>query len=242
MERGIFWMFFLFGPALSFDYFPKDFPVPMSFRDELLREILQNRADPEPMNGDYFDESSSRMEMAPPLAVARGFGSVAGNPMTRDREYLEHSPLWGHQYMQGEASRLFTSIHGFLLSTEEKSEDGCLEVFENTAGFSREYQAAQECLCDSEHMFSCPESSNGNSLDDEELDRLLRDYHIEGQHKSLVAKKFHVKKDHKVKRSYNEMENIAKELGKLHSSSITRNPFLEGPKLPVLAKKGTKLH
>ncbi len=28
--------------------------------------------------------------------------------------------------------------------------------FENTAEFSREYQAGQNCLCDEEHMFSCP--------------------------------------------------------------------------------------
>ena len=32
------------------------------------------------------------------------------------------------------------------------AEDGCLEEFENTAAFSREYQAAQDCMCDTEHM------------------------------------------------------------------------------------------
>ena len=34
------------------------------------------------------------------------------------------------------------------------AEDGCLEEFENTAAFSREYQAAQDCMCDTEHMAS----------------------------------------------------------------------------------------
>ena len=44
------------------------------------------------------------------------------------------------------------------------AKDGCIEEFENTSEFSREYQARQNCLCDSEHMFNCPSgsSSNGN--------------------------------------------------------------------------------
>ncbi len=37
--------------------------------------------------------------------------------------------------------------------------DGCLEAFENTSEFSRTYQARQNCLCDSEHMFNCPATS-----------------------------------------------------------------------------------
>ena len=42
------------------------------------------------------------------------------------------------------------------------AEDGCIEVeeFDNEAEFSRNYQAAQSCMCDSEHMFSCPEENS----------------------------------------------------------------------------------
>merc|ERR1711879_23269 len=42
------------------------------------------------------------------------------------------------------------------------AEDGCIEVeeFDNEAEFSRNYQAAQSCMCDSEHMFTCPEDSS----------------------------------------------------------------------------------
>ena len=36
------------------------------------------------------------------------------------------------------------------------AKDGCIEDFENTSDFSRNYQARQNCLCDSEHMFNCP--------------------------------------------------------------------------------------
>ncbi|CAG9837557.1 unnamed protein product [Diabrotica balteata] len=48
------------------------------------------------------------------------------------------------------------------------SEHGCIEMFENTASFSRRYQASQNCMCDTEHMFECPTSndiSDDNSID-----------------------------------------------------------------------------
>lgn len=52
------------------------------------------------------------------------------------------------------------------------AEAGCIQQFENTAAFSREYQAAQKCMCDSEHMFDCPSShefSYDNDLDFEQI-------------------------------------------------------------------------
>merc|ERR1712010_368819 len=46
------------------------------------------------------------------------------------------------------------------------AEDGCIEVeeFENRAEFSRKYQASQNCMCDSEHMFSCPDVNSYDSM------------------------------------------------------------------------------
>lgn len=48
--------------------------------------------------------------------------------------------------------------------------------FENTAAFSRDYQASQECLCDSEHMMDCSKSKTGiiQSIDIDELVRKLQ--------------------------------------------------------------------
>jgi len=37
------------------------------------------------------------------------------------------------------------------------AQDGCIEHFENNADFSQKYQASQNCMCDTEHMFSCPD-------------------------------------------------------------------------------------
>jgi len=47
------------------------------------------------------------------------------------------------------------------------ADDGCLEIFENTAAFSRAYQASQDCMCDTEHMFDCHASSSSQEADDE---------------------------------------------------------------------------
>lgn len=49
----------------------------------------------------------------------------------------------------------------------QTAEDGCIENFENTAAFSRAYQASQECMCDTEHMFDCQPPQEG---DDAELE------------------------------------------------------------------------
>ncbi|KAA0189439.1 hypothetical protein HAZT_HAZT009969 [Hyalella azteca] len=53
--------------------------------------------------------------------------------------------------------------------------DGCLEEFQNTAAFSRNYQAMQECMCDTEHMFDCPDTTR-----DTEIGALARSIQNEG--------------------------------------------------------------
>ncbi|XP_054260879.1 neuroendocrine protein 7B2 [Macrosteles quadrilineatus] len=158
------------------------------------------------------------------------------NPSIRDQEYLQHSSLWGHQYMTGGAGegKQHLKPDGAILNQKQvktdaalpaycnppnpcpvgyTAEDGCLEEFENTAAFSREYQSAQDCMCDSEHMFDCSNHDQQNSeLSESELDQFVQQFQAENPHKNLVAKKFHMKKD--------------------------SNPFLRGDKLPVAAKKG----
>ncbi|KAL0267537.1 UNVERIFIED_CONTAM: hypothetical protein PYX00_009782 [Menopon gallinae] len=147
------------------------------------------------------------------------------NPSLRDQEYLQHSSLWGHQFVAGGAGEGKQRLKpdGSMRNQQQvktdaalpaycnppnpcpvgfSAEDGCLEEFENTAAFSREYQASQDCMCDSEHLFDCPSKE------------IMDELSVEDQHKNLVAKKFHVKKD---------------------------NPFLTGEKLPVAAKKGNNL-
>merc|ERR1711981_776075 len=52
------------------------------------------------------------------------------------------------------------------------AEDGCIEMFENRAEFSRNYQASQNCMCDTEHMFSCPDATLSNIYKKEQDDDL----------------------------------------------------------------------
>ncbi len=44
--------------------------------------------------------------------------------------------------------------------------EGCIENFENTSEFSRRFQATQNCICDTEHMFNCPEDSARRTQND----------------------------------------------------------------------------
>lgn len=95
-------------------------------------------------------------------------------------EYIDHPlALVGHQYMQGGAGEgkqllgpdgTFENVQ--VIKTDHAipsycdppnpcplgftAEDGCLENFVNSASFSREYQAKQQCSCDNEHsLFNC---------------------------------------------------------------------------------------
>lgn len=113
-------------------------------------------------------------------------------PNLRDQEYIEHSSLFGHQYVTGGAGEGIQrlkpdgSIPNIqVIKTDSvlpaycnppnpcppgyTEEDSCIEDFTNTATFSRDFQAQQQCICDTEHMFDCPGSS-----DDSDLDTLAR--------------------------------------------------------------------
>ncbi|KAG5895101.1 hypothetical protein JTB14_036376 [Gonioctena quinquepunctata] len=106
-------------------------------------------------------------------------------------EYLQPSSLWGKQYISGGAGEGNQLLHpeGIKNKQEVKTDStlpaycnppnpcpvgytegqGCIVDFENTASFSRRYQASQDCMCDTEHMFECP---NSNSMDDDNVDMM----------------------------------------------------------------------
>jgi len=105
--------------------------------------------------------------------------------------------------------------------------DGCIEDFENTAEFSRNYQAQQQCLCDHEHMFNCP--TKGNNEYENELDDMLEK---NGLHKSMIAKKFHEK------RSDFEVPRRKRSAGFESSAAHFKpNPYLQGEPLHSVSKK-----
>jgi len=117
-----------------------------------------------------------------------------------------------------------------------RAEDGCLDEFDNSADFSRNYQAQQQCLCDQEHMFNCP-SKNTQEEYEEGLKEMLSK---NGLHKSMIAKKFHETRMDEPRRrkrsppSYHETQSQY-----LHKF----NPYLGGQPLRSVAKKdGRNIH
>lgn len=152
-------------------------------------------------------------------------------PSIRDQEKLQHSTLWSYngnndgtlksaqiesQYktrVKNEASLPAYCNPPNPCPVGYTEDQHCTTDFENTSAFSRDYQAAQECMCDHEHMFNCPPkdtNDNGGALDFDSDVKMLLSKQIEllsQQHKNLVAQ-----------------------------SDI--NPFLVGDKLPIAAKKG----
>ncbi|OAD52785.1 Neuroendocrine protein 7B2 [Eufriesea mexicana] len=109
------------------------------------------------------------------------------NPSIRDQEYLRHSSLWSHQRVSSNDrtnDRLRVKPGSIKIIKDEKenalpayctppnpcpvgytSENNCIMNFKNTAAFSQEYQSAQDCMCDTEHMLDCPiDSANNNNL------------------------------------------------------------------------------
>jgi len=79
--------------------------------------------------------------------------------------------------------------------------DGCIEDFENSSEFSRGFQSRQKCICDTEHMFDCPEENAHRGSDDiaavnilGELPGLVADEnnpYLGGQKLPVAAKKGH---------------------------------------------------
>ena len=101
------------------------------------------------------------------------------------------------------------------------AEDGCIEVeeFDNEAEFSRNYQAAQSCMCDSEHMFSCPQD---NSFSQVYSQPQVPPPPPSPAEISIIT----------------PMQDGGLSLFGLSELDSINNPFLSGSKLPIAAKKG----
>lgn len=70
-------------------------------------------------------------------------------------------------------------------------DQGCINDFENTAAFSRDYQAAQECMCDGEHMFDCPGPKDPNKPSRQMSSGLESFLARQFGEKNFVSKKWH---------------------------------------------------
>lgn len=173
------------------------------------------------------------------------------NPSLRDQEYLQHSTLWGHQYVSGGSGDFPLKSGKQEVKTDAglpaycdppnpcpvgyTADEECLEDFENSAAFSREYQAAQECMCDAEHMFECHHGENAGSETNEngDLESFLAEQYHAGTGSAAVSS---------VPSSSSNQKNLITKKAMLPSTSYAANPFLRGEKLPIAAKKGLNMY
>ena len=186
------------------------------YADALLRELIDRMGkdlsdaadtyiDPLPLNDqlDYLARENKGMD--PEQMDYDSLLEGNPSPSLRDHEYLQHNTLWGHQYVSGGAGegphrlkpqvKTDASLPAYCNPPNPcpvgVSEDqGCLEDFENSASFSREYQASQDCMCDAEHMFECPNHQDESSA--QEMDRDMESFLAKqfSGHKNMVAKKY----------------------------------------------------
>lgn len=146
------------------------------------------------------------------------------SPSLRDQEYLQHSSLWGGGSRPYASANVATAAAAgpvapprHMSQQQLKNNDatlpaycnppnpcpvgfteeqGCQVNFENTASYSRDYQAAQECMCDGEHMFDCPgqeQQDTGRQINSDLESYLARQFNAAGapqEHKNFMAKKF----------------------------------------------------
>ncbi|XP_076181338.1 secretogranin_V domain-containing protein 7B2 [Ptiloglossa arizonensis] len=170
-------------------YLPPPIREEQLLTDTLLRELINQ------MGNDLADTADSYLEYQDkpkeiPLELPADYDSMDTlnpNPSIRDQEYLRHSTLWAHQRLNSKEpyNRQRIKPGSVKIIKDEKaentlpayctppnpcpvgytSENNCIVNFENTATFSRDYQSAQDCTCDTEHMLDCPvDSVNSNSL------------------------------------------------------------------------------
>jgi Neuroendocrine protein 7B2 precursor (Secretogranin V) len=210
--------------GVSHAYYP-DLKEPSYISDTLLRDLFADVLGKdlvEEPSDEYMDDEALPMSNARLAMMARAtkdqnermmdYDSMLDranpHPSLRDSEYMQHSSLWGHQFMSGGAGegphivkpqvKTDASLPAYCNPPNPcpvgyTEDQGCTIDFENTASFSREYQGSQECMCDSEHMFECPANAGPDQNNGQQnFGFLARQFPQE--HKNLVAKKFWVKK------------------------------------------------
>ena len=166
--------------------------------------------------------------------------------IARDIESFQGPLAFGHKYITGgagEGDQLLRPEDEFQHREQVKSDnvlpayceppnpcpvgytaaDGCLEEFENSAEFSRNYQAQQQCLCDQEHMYNCP--TKENSEYETKMNNMVGK---DGVHK-VMAKKFHEKRS-----DFEEPRRKKRSAGFAH---FKPNPYLQGEPLRSVSKK-----
>ncbi|BFZ11795.1 hypothetical protein BsWGS_14834 [Bradybaena similaris] len=149
--------------------------------DELYRmQLLANAFDDynpgnQLLNSRSLDEESYWPDLSD---SANSKASIYNDPLysgahLRDQEHIEHSDLHGFQSVSGGTAE--GAPNAKQVKTDKQlpaycnppnpcpvgktAKDNCVEDFENSASNNQKLLSEQECPCDTEHMFTCPEGS-----------------------------------------------------------------------------------
>jgi len=122
-------------------------------QDSLLENLLEDIQRQEQLVEQYPDPDYQYTD-----AVYDGDTGLAGGvtvPRALHKNYLRQQTKQGKQMKSSMLPAYCDPPNPCPLGYT--AQDGCIEEFENKADFSQKYQAAQNCMCDTEHMFSCPD-------------------------------------------------------------------------------------
>ncbi|GFO45252.1 7b2 precursor [Plakobranchus ocellatus] len=184
----------------------------------------------------------------------------------RDQEHLEHSALHGYQSVSGgtvngqnKQSKTDKALPAYCnppnpCPVGKTAEENCVENFENSAENNQRLLSQQECPCDTEHMFTCPEGSQtvsskaqGSSeasshsaqaaaaaaSEQIELNKIIADLSDANQITPLFPA------------SSKRLSRVAKKsphlIRKRSEDAEHGNPYLEGAKINIAAKKDSNL-
>ncbi|GFR67548.1 neuroendocrine protein 7B2 precursor [Elysia marginata] len=215
-------------------------------------------------NGDKQQEDGNQAQAEEAKEATKHSGA-----QLRDQEHLEHSALHGYQSVSGgtvngqnKQSKTDKALPAYCnppnpCPVGKTAEDNCVENFENSAENNQRLLSQQECPCDTEHMFTCPEGSRtvsskaqGSSAGDAaptpdasqqlQLNKVIAELSdMEKQEEDSMENNPNFSATHK------RFTLVAKKsphlIRKRSETAHASNPYLEGQQIKIAAKKSPNL-
>lgn len=223
---------------------------------DLLGDISQLYQLQQPESGGrygYFDDELVGRSMPDDWNLNLDDSDLFSRASLRDPEFIEQYPsLWGYQSVSGGTGE------GKQQPKEVKTDkvlpaycnppnpcpigytadDNCVETFENTLDNNRRLLKQQDCPCDAEHMWSCPETDhNIKASDGSYADWMEQMNKPNSDLEDNMTLKKREKKGSTHMRYRRDNERI---INMMKSRLESLNPYFKGQHREIAAKKGGK--
>lgn len=176
--------------------------------------------------------------------------SLFSKASIRDPEYIEQYPsLWGYQSVSGGTGD--GKEHPKEVKTDKvlpaycnppnpcpigyTANDNCVEKFENTLDNNRRLLQQQDCPCDAEHMFSCPETDHDIKSPEGSYSNWMEQMDKPNSNLDDMTLKKREKKGSTHMRFERDTEEIIEQM---MNAKMEKNPYFNGPHREIAAKKG----